>query len=117
MTTQITYRPGLAGLMAALSAAETLAAKSPVVPTSIAIDSGGFDLIQIDGAFERPTGVTLYFHRSPENVRAFAGVLRIDVNERPHGDGTTYMHADGVLDGVPFRAWALVDAEAPAVSA
>ncbi|MGP4084141.1 hypothetical protein [Streptomyces sp. KR55] len=117
MTTQITFRPGTAGLMAALSIAETLAANSPAVPSSIDIDSGDFDLIEVEGVFERPIGVTIYFHRSPENVLAFAEKFGATVGERPHGDEDTYTYADGVLDGVPFRAWALERAADKAVAA
>ena len=116
MTTQITFRPGLEGLMAALSAAEQLTASSPVPPHGVTISSDHFGYVP-DTDFKRPMGVLLFFRRSVDQVRAFAEVVHVTVAEREHPGDQTYTYAEGVLDGVPFRAWTLTDVEAPAVAA
>ncbi|MET7458477.1 hypothetical protein ABZT03_43045 [Streptomyces sp. NPDC005574] len=110
MTDQITFRPGLEGLMAALSVAEQVTAKSPVTPHGVAISKDHFD--HVPGTdFERPMGVLLHFYPGVEQVREFAEALGVEVAERPHGDEDTYTYAEGVLNGVPFRAWTLVAAD------
>ncbi|WP_030344891.1 hypothetical protein [Streptomyces sp. NRRL S-1022] len=106
MTTQVTFRPGAAGLMAALSVAEKLTSISPVTPRGIQITANGFDYVP--GTYDRPIGVELYFHESIENVQSFAQTAEISVANRPHpGPYNLFTFADGVLDGVPFRAWTL----------
>lgn len=112
MTTEITFRPGTDGLMAALSVAEQLTAASPAVPSNLKLNSCEF--APIEGGWERPTGVLLYFHLSPENVRAFAERFGAVVGEEPRPGDDTYTYADGVLDGVPFRAWTLLKNETAA---
>lgn len=108
MTTEITFRPGIEGLMAALSVAEKLTATTPVLPHHLSIEPNEFDYVP--GTFERPMGVVLYFHLAPESVAAFAGALGVEVREQTReGQWTLYTHADGSLDGVPFRAWALTN--------
>jgi hypothetical protein len=116
VTTQITFRPGLEGLMAALSVAERLTANAPVPPHGVTISSDHFGYAP-DTDFKRPTGVLLFFAASVDQVRAFAEALHVAVAEREHPGEKTYTYAEGVLDGVPFRAWTLTDAEAPAVAA
>lgn len=116
MTNEITFRPGTEGLMAALAAAEQLTAGAPTPPTSIAISRNEFDYVP--GTFDRPTGVLLYFHRDLESVRAFADAVGAEMGERPHeSEWTLYAYADGALNGVPFRAWTLTNAEDAAVAA
>jgi sugar phosphate isomerase/epimerase len=112
VTNEITYRPGVEGFMAALALAERLTAQSPIVPSHVRIDPSDWDCIDVDGTFKRPAGVQLYFHRSLENVHAFAEAFGATVDEQPHPGENTYWYADGVLDGVPFRAWTLVENEA-----
>lgn len=118
MNAQITFRPGLEGLMAALSAAEQLAAIAPVPPHGVQISSDHFGYAP-DTDFKRPTGVLLFFPQDVDQVRAFAKAVHVTVAERDHdGSGQqTYTFAEGVLNGVPFRAWTLTAAESPAVAA
>lgn len=112
MSNEITFRPGIEGLMAAFAAAEELAAASPVVPTHVRIDehSGWF----VDQA--RPLGVHLYFHRDEDAVRAFADCFGAETATTVDGPDRC-MAAGGVLNGVPFRAWTLTDVEVRAVAA
>lgn len=116
MTTQITFRPGLEGLMAALSVAEQLTASSPVLPHGVQIGSDHFDYAP-GTDFQRPTGVLLFFAQSAENVYAFAEAVHVAVQEREHSAEQTYTFAEGVLDGVPFRAWTLTNTVVSAVAA
>lgn len=116
MTTEITFRPGTEGLMAALSVAEKLTAASPVAPTSLQITHNDFDYVP--GTFNRPTGVELYFHSAVDKVREFAEAFGVEVAERPRqGLYTLFTYADGSLDGVPFRAWTLTEERVAAVTA
>lgn len=109
---QVTFRPGIEGLMAALSAAEQLAASSPVVPSHVRIDehSSWF----VDRA--RPLGVHLYFHRDENAVRAFADSVGAAVQQLDD-EADRLTSASGALNGVPFRAWTLTNAEVTAVAA
>ncbi|MFJ8145986.1 hypothetical protein ACIQ6R_13030 [Streptomyces sp. NPDC096048] len=114
MATEITFRPGIDGIMTALAVAEQVAATAPAVPTSVQVNDGHFDYVP--GTFERPMGVLFYFHRNAENVQAFAEAFALDVQNRDHDGTTTYVYAEGALNGVPFRAWTLQDVETPAAS-
>jgi hypothetical protein len=114
VATEITFRPGLEGVMAALSAAEQVASSVPVIPASVDLNSAHFDCVP--GTYERPMGVLFYFHRSTESVREFAGTLGLDVQDRPHDATSTYIFAEGALNGVPFRAWTIVDVATSAVA-
>ncbi|RPE40206.1 hypothetical protein EDD90_3242 [Streptomyces sp. Ag109_O5-1] len=116
MTTEITFRPGLEGLMAALSVAEQVTAASPAVPDQVNLTSAHFDYVP-GTDFQRPTGVLLFFHRSIEQVREFAAAFGLETADRAHGETDVYTYAEGVLNGVPFRAWTLTAVEAPAVAA
>ncbi|MFI1728241.1 hypothetical protein ACH40E_03170 [Streptomyces acidicola] len=116
MTNEVTFRPGVEGLMAALAVAERLTADSPAAPASLDIDQHEFDYVP--GTFNRPTGVRLYFHRDLASVRAFAEAFGAEMSEKSReGEWTLYTYADGALDGVPFRAWTLTNAEDAAVAA
>jgi hypothetical protein len=96
--------------MAALSVAEQLTASAPVLPHGVQISSDHFDYVP-GTDFKRPTGVLLFFASSVDQVRAFAEALDVTVAEREHPGEKTYTYADGVLDGVPFRAWTLTAVE------
>lgn len=112
MAQEITFRPGIEGLMAALAVAEQLAASSPVVPSSARADEHSGWLVDQ----QHPIGVHLYFHRDEAAVRAFAdhfGAETASVVDGPDRLTT----ANGALNGVPFRAWTLTDVEAAAVAA
>lgn len=99
--------------MAAYAVAENVTALSPVAPDSVNVAPHS-DWGYIPDTFEWQIGVQLSF-RSVDDVRQFAKALFVQVAERPHGDTTrTYTFADGVLNGVPFRAWVLTDAAAVA---
>lgn len=117
MTTEITVPTQTERLMAALSVAERLTSESPVAPTQVGTAcnrSWGF----VPGTYEPLTGVDLYFHHSPENVRQFAAQVGATVGEELRNNGKSlFTHADGVVDGVPFQAWALTTVEASAVAA
>jgi hypothetical protein len=103
-------------IMAALSVAEKLAAASPVAPTSLQISSNSFDAEP--GCYVRPIGVELYFHLSVDKVGEFAGAFGADVRERPReGEWSLFTYADGLLDGVPFRAWTLTNEPVAQVAA
>lgn len=112
MTNEVTFRPGIEGLMAALAVAEQLSAGSNTVPASVRVDEhSGWAVGQ-----QKPLGVHLYFHRDEAAVRAFAD--RFSARTSSIVDGPDRLTvASGVLNGVPFRAWTLVDVEAPAVAA
>lgn len=116
MNAQITFRPGLEGLMAALSVAEQITACAPVPPHGVQIGSDHFGYVP-GTDFKRPTGVLLFFASNVDQVRAFAEALRLPVAEREHPGEQKYTFAEGVLNGVPFRAWTLTAAESPAVAA
>lgn len=113
MTTEITFRPGLAGLMAALSAAEHIAAASPVIPAHVRIDECSDWLVGI----QRPIGVLLYFHEAEDAIQAFARHFEVDVSRRDQDSRDRYTYADCSLNGVPVRAWTLAGIETPAVAA
>lgn len=116
MTTEITFRPGTEGLMAALSAAEKLTSASPVAPTALQITSGDFDYVP--GTYDRPTGVEVYFHCDADKVVEFAEAFGAEVASRPReGQWTLFTYADGAVDGVPFRAWTLTNEQPAAVAA
>ncbi|MFJ6061658.1 hypothetical protein ACIQHU_01320 [Streptomyces tendae] len=114
MATEITFRPGLEGIMAALSVAEQVASSVPAIPASVDLNSAHFDYVP--GTYERPMGVLFYFHRSTESVREFAETLGLEVQDRPHDATSTYVFAEGALNGVPFRAWTIVTIETSAVA-
>jgi hypothetical protein len=100
--------------MGALSAAEHIAAACPVAPNTISVaphSEWGY----LPGSFEWRLGVQLAF-LAPDSVRQFAASLGVAVQERPYADGLQ-TYADGVLNGVPFRAWSLTDIESSAVAA
>ena len=116
MTTEITFRPGAEGLMAALAVAEKLTSAAPVAPTSLQITRNEFEYVP--GTYNRPTGVEVYFHRAVDKVTAFAEAFDAVVTSRPStGEYTLFTYADGVLDGVPFRAWTLTNEQDTAVAA
>lgn len=99
MSQQITSPTKIDRLMAALSAAEQMAANSPAIPTAISVQDN------LDGSFT----VEVFFHHRPEDVAAFAAAFGSVASARPHyGDDTkTYTSADGSVDGIAFRAWSL----------
>lgn len=116
MTTEITLRPEVGALMAALSAAEKLTSASPVAPTSLQISNNGFE--PAPGTYKRPVGVEMYFHLDVDKVSAFAEAFGTVVESRPrNGQYRLFTYADGVLDGVPFRAWTLTGEQEAAVMA
>jgi hypothetical protein len=99
-------------LMAALSAAEHVVADAPTCPAQIRIESET-SFGSYPGTYEPVVGVIAYFHRAPDLVAEFAAHFGVPALERPHGtDGMVYTYADGSVEGVPFRAWALSDASA-----
>lgn len=113
MTTEITFRAGTEGLMAALSVAEKLTSASPVQPTQLIVTTG--DFAYVPGTYNRPTGVELYFHQDVDKVREFAQAFGATATERPRqGAYSLFTYADGSLDGVPFRAWTLTNEQAEA---
>ncbi|MFE2021342.1 hypothetical protein ACFW9O_25170 [Streptomyces sp. NPDC059499] len=98
------------GYMAALSATEQLMSTTPALPTDTCIDVAPWS----DGPQIRWT-----FHQDPAAVAAFAAHFGIPVTERPHGDEgtTTYVSANGAIDGVRFEAYALAHANTGQVAA
>jgi len=112
MAQDITFRPGIEGLMAALAVAEQLSAGSSTVPASVRVDEHSGWLV----GQERPLGVHLYFHRDEDAVRAFADRFEAKTNSVVDGPDRLTV-ASGVLSGVPFRAWTLTDVEAAQVAA
>lgn len=101
--------------MAALSAAEHITATSPVAPDSVSLaphSDWGF----VPGTCQSQIGVQLHFDGAGDVLR-FAKALRLAVAERPHDEQRVYVFADGVLNEVPFRAWALARVESSAVAA
>ncbi|MFJ1667431.1 hypothetical protein ACIOK4_13785 [Streptomyces bottropensis] len=110
MTEQTTAQSKTHRLMAALSVAERLTAESPITPSNLRVD-GHSD-------WASPLiGVLLYFHRDPEAVRVFAEHFSLTVLQRGCGEDDEYTLADGVVDGVPFRAWSLTEVKSSAVAA
>jgi hypothetical protein len=101
-------------LMAALSVAERLTAESPVAPDSVAVtEHTAFGYIP--GAFVWAIGVVLNMHRDPDGVRAFAEAFGVEVKAELWNDGSdVHTFADGVVGGVPFRAYALMEVTAEA---
>jgi hypothetical protein len=62
--------------------------------------------------------VELYFHLSVDKVGEFAGAFGAEVRERPReGQWSLFTYADGLLDGVPFRAWTLTNEPVAQVAA
>lgn len=101
--------------MAALSAAEYVTATSPAAPDSVSLsplNEWGF----IPGTSQFRIGVQLHFDGAGD-VRRFAKALRLTATERPYDEQRVYVFADGVLNEVPFRAWALARVESSAVAA
>jgi|GEM_PF-4770472 len=101
--------------MAALSVAEQVTASCPTPPSHINLNDANFDYIPETG-FKRPMGVLLYFHQRVDLVREFAQAFGLVVADRPHPPEDTFTYAEGVIDGVPFRAWTLTPAEDAAVT-
>jgi hypothetical protein len=88
------------GYIAALSAAEHVVSTSPVVPTSVDIYCSPWT----DGPSLR-----VYFHDSPDDVRAFSEAFGGTVSEDERSEGTQlHTAAVGAVAGIPFEAWALV---------
>ncbi|MFJ8785020.1 hypothetical protein [Streptomyces sp. NPDC102476] len=115
MTSQITAPTSIGRFMAALSTAEHVTADSPVAPYRVCLEPNS-DWGYVPGSFEWRIGVLLQFESVAEVAR-FAEALHVVVAERDHGGSQTYTFADGELNGIPFRAWALVDAKSSAVAA
>ncbi|MEV7712323.1 hypothetical protein [Streptomyces sp. NPDC088270] len=89
--------------MAALSASEQMMSASPVLPASAVIEMAEWS----DGPLIRWT-----FHQDAASVRKFAAHFAVPVTEGPNGDGSvyTYVSATGVVDGIQFEAYTLIDA-------
>jgi hypothetical protein len=121
VTTEITAAPAEQddetayrnALMLALSAAEHISSVLPTLPTDFKVRDDHH------GAFE----LELYFHRRPDAVAEFAALHSVEVQAHSHPDSDgeltkTLTCAYATTDsGVRVRAWALTDAEAPAVAA
>lgn len=114
MTEQTTSPPPTAQFMGALSAAEHIAAACPVAPSTISIASLS-EWGYLPGSYEWRLGVQLAF-LAPDSVRRFAEALGVVVQERPYADGLQ-TYADGVVNGVPFRAWSLTEVKSSVVAA
>lgn len=110
MTIESTEPTKVDRLMAALSLAEKLTAESPVIPSNLRVDN------HADWS-SASIGVLFYFHRDPGAVRAFAEHFSVPVSRRGCGADDEYTLAEGVVDGVPFRAWTLTTVEVSAVAA
>lgn len=101
--------------MAALSAAEHVTAASPVAPDSVSLAAHS-DWGFIPGTSQSRIVVQLHFDSAGDVLR-FAKALHLTAAERAHDEARVYVFADGVLNGVPFRAWALARVESSAVAA
>ena len=98
-----------------MSAAEHVTAASPVAPDSVSLEPLG-DWGFVPGTSRFRIGVQLHFDGAGDVLR-FAEALRLTVAERAYDEKRVYVFADGVLNEVPFRAWALARVESSAVAA
>ncbi|MFD7101888.1 hypothetical protein [Streptomyces celluloflavus] len=108
MSTQITVPPDAAesqrhGHTAALAVAALIIRNSPITPTDVKTTCPAH-------APEKPS-VDVYFHESAAGVEALAQALGVEAQTQPfrEGDPRPYVTTDAVIDGVPVRAWSLLD--------
>lgn len=92
-----------ASFTAALSVADALLVGTPVLPTSMELQS--YPWTPDDPA------VVVYFHDQPDSVHAFAAQFEMTATDTTLPDGSVRTEATGLVCGVQVRAWALLSAE------
>ncbi|MGA5472569.1 hypothetical protein ACPCUK_27820 [Streptomyces arboris] len=94
------------GYLAALSAAEHILSRTPVLPVDVDVRLAEWDA---------GPHLVINFHKDPSAVHAFAAHFGTEVTEQPHSNGDIRVETFGVAEnGVRFEAYTLTDAPAVA---
>ncbi|MET9096190.1 hypothetical protein ABZX72_29345 [Streptomyces cyaneofuscatus] len=92
------------GYLAALSAAEHILSRTPVLPVRVDVSLAEWD---------NGPHITLTFHQDPAAVRRFAAHVGTEVTERPHSEKSVRTETFGATEsGISFEAYTLTDAPA-----